>query len=281
MIQFKLEEISLYSQNIFKSLFSDDEDLVSQDIFSQEFIEKEVPNSSSLALFDKTSDFLLKKMKKDFLTSFEMFNNPFERELDSLSNGMTEKEKSNKMNELALYSSLNGQKYSPKDGSNDFKECELEESKRFESAYDNISPQNSSFLLNKNSQGVSTLNTLKKKKSEEKPEEINKNYDKKQIYNLINSNNNENRHRCEHYGCRKTFKTQKMKVSSHDKLNKDCLLDTISLLRLIKRTKKLFYKICTNNKNNKEKKKFVRLISHYLTDLPHKDYAITILKTNI
>ena len=82
------------------------------------------------------------------------------------------------------------------------------------------------------------------------------------------------KYKCEHPGCRKTFRTLKLKLNRHDISNCHCKKDTISLIYMIKNVKKLL----NNGKkiNNTRINKFKKLYNKCIFNLPHKDYAINI-----
>ena len=82
------------------------------------------------------------------------------------------------------------------------------------------------------------------------------------------------KYKCEHPGCRKTFKTLKLKLNRHDISNCNCKKDTITLIYMIKNVKNVLKngKKITNARIKRLKKFYKKCIF----SLPHKDYAINI-----
>ena len=85
---------------------------------------------------------------------------------------------------------------------------------------------------------------------------------------------NNYKYKCEHPGCRKSFRTMKLKLNRHDNSNCNCKKDTIALIYMIKNVKK----IIKNGKkiNNARINRLKKLYKKCIFNLPHKDYAINI-----
>ena len=87
------------------------------------------------------------------------------------------------------------------------------------------------------------------------------------------------KYKCEHPGCKKSFKTHKLKLNRHDLCELDCKKDTITLLYMINNVKKLL-----RIKKRKNITRINRLKKHYkkcIINLAHKDYAINIAGNNL
>jgi hypothetical protein len=87
------------------------------------------------------------------------------------------------------------------------------------------------------------------------------------------------KYKCEHPGCKKTFKTLKLKLNRHDLSELECKKDTITLLYMINNVKKLL-----RVKKRKNITRINRLKKHYkkcIINLAHKDYAINIAGSNL
>ena len=82
------------------------------------------------------------------------------------------------------------------------------------------------------------------------------------------------KYKCEHPGCKKTFKTFKLKLNRHDISDCNCKKDTITLLYMINKVKKLLKK--EKKKNNTRINRLKKLYKKCIYSLPHKDYAINI-----
>ena len=81
------------------------------------------------------------------------------------------------------------------------------------------------------------------------------------------------KYKCEHPGCRKSFKTLKLKLNRHDISNCDCKKDSIALIYMIRNVKKLLKK---GKINNARINKLTKIYKKCIYSLPHKDYAINI-----
>ena len=80
--------------------------------------------------------------------------------------------------------------------------------------------------------------------------------------------------KCEHPGCKKSFRTFKLKLNRHDLSECDCKKDTIALLYMINNVKQLL-----RIKKRKNMTRINRLKKYYkkcIYSLEHKDYAINI-----
>jgi hypothetical protein len=87
------------------------------------------------------------------------------------------------------------------------------------------------------------------------------------------------KYKCEHPGCKKTFKTFKLKLNRHDISDCNCKKDTITLLYMINKVKKLLKK--EKKKNNTRINRLKKLYKKCIYNLPHKDYAINIAGNNL
>ena len=137
-----------------------------------------------------------------------------------------------------------------------------------------------------------SLNALKtktiiKRQRYEIDENLNKNEDK---INETQINNNSKKlsqkifiknykYKCQHPGCRKTFKTLKLKLNRHDISDNNCKKDTITLLYMIRDTKNMLKRIKRKNKTRIGRLK--KLYKKCIFNLPHKDYAINIVGDNL
>lgn len=91
--------------------------------------------------------------------------------------------------------------------------------------------------------------------------------------------NEKNKYKCEHPGCRKSFKTIKLKLNRHDLSDIECKKDTIMLLHMINNIKNLLKK--EKRKNNTGIKQIKILYKRCIINFPHKDYAINIVGKNL
>ena len=139
------------------------------------------------------------------------------------------------------------------------------------------------FLVLSNQDKAKTSKKIKNKRYEdvsgkenEKNNQISKNISKEIYEKIINI---KAKYKCEHPGCRKSFRTLKLKVNRHDFSNYECKKDTITLLHMIKNTKGIINKLKrkSNIRINRIKKDYKKCI--YI--LPHKDYAINIAGENL
>ena len=92
----------------------------------------------------------------------------------------------------------------------------------------------------------------------------------------FNEKNNAKKYKfkCEHPGCKKSFRTFKLKLNRHDLSECDCKKDTIALLYMINNVKQLL-----RIKKRKNMTRINRLKKYYkkcIYSLEHKDYAINI-----
>lgn len=92
----------------------------------------------------------------------------------------------------------------------------------------------------------------------------------------FNEKNNVKKYKfkCEHPGCKKSFRTFKLKLNRHDLSENNCKKDTILLLHMINNVKQLL-----RIKKRKNMTRINRLKKYYkkcIYSLAHKDYAINI-----
>lgn len=90
---------------------------------------------------------------------------------------------------------------------------------------------------------------------------------------------NKYKYKCEHPGCRKTFKTLKLKLNRHDISDCNCKKDTICLLYMINSTKKLL--LSKKKKKRVRMKRLTKLYKKCIFSLPHKEYAINIIGNDL
>ena len=91
--------------------------------------------------------------------------------------------------------------------------------------------------------------------------------------------NKKYKYKCEHPGCKKAFKTLKLKLNRHDLSNCHCKKDTIIMLYMINSTKSIIKEI--KRKKNSRINRLKKLYKKCIFNLPHKDYAINIAGTNL
>ena len=82
------------------------------------------------------------------------------------------------------------------------------------------------------------------------------------------------KYKCEHSGCTKTFRTLKLKLNRHDLSDINCKQDTITLLYMVSKVKKLLKR--EKRKNSTRINRLQKLYKKCIYSLPHKDYAINI-----
>ena len=118
---------------------------------------------------------------------------------------------------------------------------------------------------------------LEGKENEDKNIQINKEIISKEIYEkMINI---KDKYKCEHPGCRKTFRTMKLKINRHDFSDYECKKDTITLLYMIRNVKNIINKL--KRKNNSRINRIKKYYKKCIFILPHKDYAINIAGENL
>lgn len=155
----------------------------------------------------------------------------------------------------------------------EFKICKNAEFGIINSSSNNsLSPSDGSILI---------VNKTKNKEELESLEEDSKNESDSSKYkvNYKTESKIQYRYKCEHPGCKKSFKTKKLKISRHNFLNKNCKEDTIILLKTINETKCLLIKSLKKNKN--ETKCLINFLKSKLINIQQKDYANNILKLNL
>lgn len=99
------------------------------------------------------------------------------------------------------------------------------------------------------------------------------------IWEELDEKNKINKFKCEHPGCRKTFKTLKLKLNRHDISDCNCKKDTICLLYMINSTKKLL--LSKKKKKRVRMKRLTKLYKKCIFSLPHKEYAINIIGNDL
>ena len=124
----------------------------------------------------------------------------------------------------------------------------------------------------KASKKIKRYDNFEGKEKEDENIQICKKNISKEIYEKII--NIKDKYKCEHPGCRKTFKTFKLKLNRHDFSNYECKKDTVTLLYMIKIAKDIINRLKRKNKTriNRIKKYYKKCIYN----LPHKVYAINI-----
>lgn len=80
---------------------------------------------------------------------------------------------------------------------------------------------------------------------------------------------------CEHPNCVHFYKTLIQKINHHKKLHPECKSDTINILYGLLQLKKIIQNI--NKRNKKKNKKLVDLYLNVLKNIPHREYARTII----
>ena len=91
--------------------------------------------------------------------------------------------------------------------------------------------------------------------------------------------NKKYKYKCEHPGCKKTFKTLKLKLNRHDISDCHCKKDIILLLYMISNTKNIIKKM--KRKNNIRISRVKKLYKKCIFSLRHKDYAINIAGSDL
>lgn len=119
------------------------------------------------------------------------------------------------------------------------------------------------------------LSSKEEEKESKKKMVIEKNNLSPNISNVKEIKNCKYKYKCEHPGCKKTFRTMKLKLNRHDLSNKECKSDTIALLYMIREVKRMVEKIGRRSKSKRLLLK--KLYRKCLFNIPHKDYSISSL----
>ena len=143
------------------------------------------------------------------------------------------------------------------------------------------------FLVLSNQKKAKTSSKIKNKRyenvagkeNEEKNNQISNKNISKEIYEKIINTRDKYKYKCEHPGCRKSFRTLKLKLNRHDFSDYECKKDTITLLYMIKNTKSIINKL--KRKNNTRINRIKKYYKKCIFILPHKDYAINIAGENL
>ena len=86
-----------------------------------------------------------------------------------------------------------------------------------------------------------------------------------------------NKLKCNHEGCEGIFKTKKQLNYHHYKMNSDCHNDTITLLKMINRVKKILLK---KEKSEEYKKKFEKIYKETMKNVSLDEHIETLIGFN-
>lgn len=136
--------------------------------------------------------------------------------------------------------------------------------------------KNLKYIQNKEISSKKIVNNEKNLSIENNYSSLNQNSDTTQEGNEIKY-----KYKCEHPGCRNTFKTKKLKTNRHDFSDKLCKDDTLLLLNTIKEVVSIIVENQNLKLKMKRKRKYRKYFKQCVNDIPHSDYSIHILGKDI